>query len=158
MKLFAKNLSKKESKAVIKELQGIEKQNGVITAKAVVQRAKNESSPLHRFFNWDDTKAANEYRLWQARMIVARVYVSTPDTDPNKPVLRAFVNISPGEDIYDADSSGRGYIGIENAKKSAPLRDQVLQYAKDQLFRWEERFGAMQEFFEVSVAIKSLKK
>ena len=41
--------------------------DGKLTAQAVVDAAREEGSPLHGFFEWDDNKAANEYRLLQAR-------------------------------------------------------------------------------------------
>lgn len=157
MKLFAKNLSKKDSAVVVRELKKLEKKHGIITPKAVVSYAKPKTSPLHRYFTWDDTKAAEEYRLWQAQHLVARVFVRVTGEENEKPTLRAFVNIRVQSDDEE-EGSVRGYVGIDVAKRSEPLRRQVLQYAHDQLVLWDERFGAMQEFFAVHEAIKDVRK
>lgn len=48
---------------------------GTITPDAVVEDARNVASPLHDLFEWDDSKAAHEYRLDQARAIIRTVRV-----------------------------------------------------------------------------------
>lgn len=156
MKLFAKNLSNKDSTVVVRELKRLEQKHGIITPKAVVSYAKPKTSPLHRYFTWDDTKAAEEYRLWQAQHLVARVFVRVTGDDDEKPTLRAFVNIRMVDD--EEGRAVRGYVGIDVAKRSEPLKHQVLQYARDQLILWDERFGAMQEFFGVHEAVKEIRK
>jgi len=42
------------------------KHNGLLIADHVVDEARKKNSPLHPYFNWDDTKAAHQYRLWRA--------------------------------------------------------------------------------------------
>ena len=42
---------------------------GDFTASDIVDRARHEASTLHAGFEWDDTAAAHEHRLSQARKI-----------------------------------------------------------------------------------------
>jgi hypothetical protein len=50
------------------------KQNsGHITAEQVVAAARDENSPLHDYFDWDDTTAAEKYRLMQGRTLIRTV-------------------------------------------------------------------------------------
>ena len=58
-------------------LQRIEKQNGVVTPASVVKIAEPKNAPLHPCFEWDDTKAAEKFRLDQARLIIRSVEVVT---------------------------------------------------------------------------------
>jgi hypothetical protein len=46
---------------------------GALTAPRVVEEARDESSPLHAHFDWDDTTAAHKHRLEQARTLIRRV-------------------------------------------------------------------------------------
>lgn len=41
----------------------------------IVDKARDESTELHKCFEWDDTKAAERYRLHQARQIVCHLVV-----------------------------------------------------------------------------------
>ena len=43
---------------------------GLLRPAAVVEAARDESSPLHGAFCWDDTKAAELYRLDQAQRLI----------------------------------------------------------------------------------------
>ena len=40
--------------------------NGVVTVDMVIDAAKNEDSPLHSHFEWDNDKAAENYRRWHS--------------------------------------------------------------------------------------------
>src|SRR5262245_44057464 len=62
-----------------KALERIYKRDGSVTASAVVDAASKESSPLHNYFTWDDSEAAHQYRLTQARTLIKRVRVIAPD-------------------------------------------------------------------------------
>lgn len=57
-------------------LQGlVESNGGTITPQLVLDFARPEDSPLHSHFEWDDTKAAERYRLRQASSLIVRVKV-----------------------------------------------------------------------------------
>ncbi len=43
---------------------------GLLTAESVVEAAKDEASPLHALFEWDDTEAARLFRVQQARQTI----------------------------------------------------------------------------------------
>src|SRR5690348_11374673 len=49
--------------------------SGEITAREVLDLARPRTSPIHRYFNWDDTDAAEKYRLMQARKLIACLVV-----------------------------------------------------------------------------------
>jgi hypothetical protein len=55
------------------ELSRIYQAHGALTASAVVEEARDEESPLHESFEWDDSKAAEAHRLFQARDLIRRV-------------------------------------------------------------------------------------
>lgn len=58
---------------VVTALSRLYETAGYLTASAVVEAARDPSSPLHGEFEWDDSEAAVRYRLYQARTLIRRV-------------------------------------------------------------------------------------
>lgn len=48
---------------------------GILTPSSVIEAAKDPKNPLHSCFQWDDRKAANLYRVEQARHLIRSVQV-----------------------------------------------------------------------------------
>jgi len=83
------------------ELQRIQNTYGSITPEVLVDEAKNEDSPLHPMFEWDDSRAAENYRLQQARTLLNNIRVTIiTDGEPK--------NIS----VYEVTSTNEGYKAI----------------------------------------------
>lgn len=58
------------------ELQRIWSDQGQkLTPVAILAEAADETHPLHECFEWDDSLAAEQHRLWQARMLIRSVRV-----------------------------------------------------------------------------------
>lgn len=73
-------MSDRKKNKIFGRLQEIA-QGGRLTAKAVVEDARNEDSPLHAEFEWNDAKAAEKFRLEQARTLIQsfKVYIELRD-------------------------------------------------------------------------------
>lgn len=50
-----------------------------LTPQLVVNSAADPASPLHDYFQWSDAKAADQYRLWQARQLIKSIKIERPD-------------------------------------------------------------------------------
>jgi len=85
-----------------KELQRIQNIYGSITPEILVNEAKKRKSPLHAIFEWDDTKAAENYRLQQARILLNNIQVTIITDNESK-------NIS----VYEVTSVKDGYKAID---------------------------------------------
>jgi EAL domain-containing protein (putative c-di-GMP-specific phosphodiesterase class I) len=48
---------------------------GLLTPEAVVKEAADPASPLHRYFEWDNRKAAHQFRIEQARRLIRSVEI-----------------------------------------------------------------------------------
>ena len=60
-----------------------------VTAEQIVDRAKDETSELHKCFTWDNDMAAEKYRLVEARNIMRYlVREELPDAKNDTPPLR----------------------------------------------------------------------
>lgn len=73
------------------ELERIHEANGSLSPELIVKAARSALHPLHHAFVWDDSVAAHEYRVLQARAMIRRCYVQR-ELEPNHVVrVRAFV-------------------------------------------------------------------
>lgn len=69
--------------------------DGVLTPSAVVDAARNPNSSMHAQFEWDDSEAAEAYRLQQARALIRRVKVEVVRTDETVVRVPSFTRASP---------------------------------------------------------------
>lgn len=83
---------------------------GRLTPALVVNSARNPDSPLHRFFEWDDTKAAEAHRLNQGRSLIRKVYIYR---ETEKSIVKTVAY------VRDPSCSEReqGYVSIDRLKK-----------------------------------------
>ena len=129
---------------VIQELETIAKRNGgAISPEKVVKFARNKKTALHGRFTWDDTEAAEAYRLWQARTII-RVHVTVINGD-KKPV-RAFVSLRQ-------DRGTVGYRRIVDVLATPDLRAIMLEEAKAEMQVFAAKYRTLSELSPVIRAI-----
>lgn len=94
-------------------LADLETKTGRLTPDSVVAHAAQENSPLHEYFEWDDSKAAHAHRLDQARSLITSVkvevrtehrtisavaYVRDPSVPPNE---QGYVSVTKLRSEYD---------------------------------------------------------
>lgn len=60
---------------IVAALEVLERDNRRLMPRDVVEAARNRRSPLHAFFEWDDSVAADRYREQQATQLIRRVRV-----------------------------------------------------------------------------------
>jgi hypothetical protein len=126
------------------------KHDGVLKAIDVIEEARDESSPLHSAFTWDDSKAAHEYRLEQARRLI-RVVVQTVEFKQKSREIRVFVSLSP--DRYNEDGGG-GYRPMVDVLSNADMRAQLLTDALEDMRGFQDRYRALKELVDVFAAMK----
>lgn len=123
------------------------KYNGRLISANVLAEAKDQKSPLHKAFEWDNAKAAHLWRLNQAGDLIRNIVVVNKDPDGQEKTIRAFVNVTQDED--------RHYTSISHAMSDDALRKQVLSQAWDELTSWKERYKELVEFSKIFAAIES---
>lgn len=138
-------MSKTNADKIQAELMEIAKRNGgAISPHAVVEFARNKKTALHSRFTWDDTKAAQEYRLYEARQLL-RVYVTV--LDGSTAPVRAFVSL-PEDRSREA-----GYRPIATVMSSEERRASLLAMAFAELEVFRHKYAALSELAEVFSAI-----
>lgn len=132
--------AKGDVQAVGEQLDAIREAHGLLKDELVVEAAREESSPLHGFFQWDDTEAARKYRLLQAGMLIRSVRVVVSEA-PHRPPTRAFFHVS--------DATGKGYQAADLALRDVDQRTELLADALRQLRALQRKYADLKELAEV---------
>lgn len=122
--------------------------NGRLTQEDVVAEARDKRNPLHSAFEWNDKRAAHQYRLTQAGYVIRMITVKLDDGD-GKPPVRAFVNVKRDED--------RSYTSVVHAMSDSELRAQVITQAWKELEDWKHRHAELVEFARLFTVIEELR-
>lgn len=141
--------AKVDANVVGQHLEMLRKQfKGELTADDVLADAQNANSPLHPFFEWDDSEAARQHRLKQARgLIRAVVAVYVSDDEPAKR-MRAYVHVAEPEAPH--------YREMTHALSQRDTRERVMQSAMRELNEWKRRYADLKEFAAVIEVINEL--
>lgn len=116
---------------VREELQAVYDSEGDLTPSLVLDRARSEKSPLHGYFEWNDSVAGEKFRLGQAQKLITKVKVVYRNADGESKKVRKWHavqaptqdwNYRPIDEIADDDLASKILLAdmrrdIENLKK-----------------------------------------
>jgi len=134
-KLVYQGKEKKVRKSTVidQELERIYKKKGVVTPEAVLAEAAKATSPIHGYFEWDDVKAGQKYRMVQAySMILASKFIVSLVQQNGEPKqigsgqVRKLVSAFRGE----------GFRLRNDALAQAESRQAIIESKKSQLRSW----------------------
>lgn len=112
----------------------------------IVDKARDESTELHKCFEWDDTKAAERYRLHQARQIVCHLIIKEVDNAPQKHEVRVF---------YKTDNT-EGYKSVEYIMRNENEYQKLLERALSELSSFKKKYSTLKELNGLWGVINSL--
>ena len=126
-----------EIKSIFRELEA---RDGLLTSEAVVERAEPEDSILHDKFEWDDSIAGHQHRLWQARQLIASIYYEVGTR-----TVREYHNVVI-ERVEDYKKiSIQGYVNRDKALSDPDMSRSVLISASKQLRYWINQYREWKE-------------
>jgi len=130
------------------ELEQIRSEHGgVLRAADVVEYARDPETALHQRFEWDDTKAAEQHRLWQARELIRVVVHTQPASEMP---TRVYVSLND-----DRRTDGGGYRTLDDVMRSATMREALLKQAHADMVRFEATYRQLSELASVISAMRS---
>lgn len=139
-------LSQEELAAI---MNGLEDGNGDVRPDYVVEAARQPDSPLHPFFEWDDSVAAYEYRLNQARALIRSVRV---DIKTSTTIVRAVAYVrSPAAAVDE-----QGYRAIARVLTDEEHKKKVLMDEAARVRGLIARLRTMGRVFELSDYVESV--
>ena len=106
-----------------------------LTPAAVVHAAADPASPLHDLFTWNDSEAAAQWRLHEARMLIVSIEVKQAEPE----FVRVFVK-------NEADPKAPRtsvYVPMQAAMADKDLCKQILRTAKRELESYRSRYEAI---------------
>lgn len=125
------------------QLQAIYDDAGTLTPALVVDAARDPKHPLHSRLEWDDSAAAEKYRLDQAAALIRSVRITYADNPTGPKDLRAFTAIK-GRDSHKAD-----YVPTEVAMANPFTRQLVLRQMERDWRTFKRRYEHMTEFADL---------
>ena len=119
------------------------------TCYAIVARARPKRSPLHPYFEWDDAKAAQTYRLAQAEKLARSIVVKISQNGEQIPI-RAF------HAVHVQRSNGgpvnlKSYVTFESVLDDPERTEQVLEEARRGLQSWVQKYRIYKELLGPTV-------
>lgn len=109
----------------------------IVSTDDVLAAAEPEDSPLHDAFTWDDSEAAHEYRLQQARQLVSHIVITREIEGDLEVPVRAFHNVTE----MTPDGVRSGYISERVVWERPDLATQVKGRALRELRGWRDRYA-----------------
>ncbi len=126
--------------AVMTELVRLGVRDCGLTAELVLDQARDKNSLLHGFFEWDDSVAAEKYRVEQAQSLI-RAIVVLPEENTTPALIRAVVRVGDGQE------KGR-YWETERAMSDEQMSRRVLLDAARDAQAMSARYRALSKYSE----------
>lgn len=146
-----------EKDVIRRELELIAKSRGGLIPAEVVKSASRKSSPLHKFFTWDDTEAARRYREEQAAFLIRRIKVEIQTSEQKTLTVRAFINVREPDADGCVSLGERGqYVPIQRVLDDDEMRRQMLSAAKRELAAFRAKYAILSELTKVFQAIDEI--
>ena len=140
----------KDPQAVGDKLQELRDKHKGLTASIVIEDAKNKKSVLHGAFEWNDSKAAHEWRLHSARHLMRAVVTKELDSSGEIRYQPAFVFVKTEE--------GPRYESLAKVLDDDELRLQVINRALKEFEQCQKRYEEYEEFLSVFESFDKTRK
>ena len=92
---------------------------GTLNPKSVVEKAKSKSSPLYDYFEWDNKKASDRWRIHQARNMIGSILVVESDLEHKEYQSPVYIEIE----------EAKQYVRTDVALEDPDIWNQVLKTA-----------------------------
>lgn len=105
---------------------------------SIVERAKDTESELHKCFEWDDSKAAEKYRIHQARVLVGSLVIVENEQKEEPQQVRVMYT-----------TKGGGYTPTKFIVQRKDDYEALLEKAMSELRAFKEKYSMLTELQEI---------
>lgn len=110
--------------AVGNEIENLMREKGgELTPHDVVNHAKSKTSILHDYFEWDNKRASEQFRTWQARKILGSI-IEVVVVEKKNQEVRSFFNVKNANEQ-------RVYVTLNTTMTTKNYAQQLLAEAED---------------------------
>lgn len=138
-----------ELRSALEELAN--RNGGTLQPAVLVEEATNEASPLHAYFEWDDSEAGKLYREDQARSLIRSIKIEIKASEPIS--VRAFVSLPADRE------SGAGYRMFKDVIDNEFLRRQLGEEINQKIMQWQKKaeiYGMVCDFSQMNSIVEKL--
>lgn len=120
-----------------------------LTPKSVLDANREEGTPLHDSFEWNDTEAAEKYRLNQAGHFIRCIcnVVETEDAEGEKPEPQR---------VFFVTTEVSKYEPIETIVKNQTKYEKLLDTALSELLAFKRKYESLKELQPIFSAAESV--
>lgn len=146
-------IKKNKNDVIVSELKKVVRVGkGTVTPESVVGYAENlpKGNPLHDYFEWNNNKAAREYRIVQARELLRVTVDYLPHKTGGYVKVRAFQSLSP-----DRNKDG-GYRITADVLNDEEMKKVLLADAIRELMAFQRKYHDLKELTVVFESIETV--
>lgn len=137
-----KGLMKASAQVAGEMCEALEQSAMGLSPRTLLDANREASAPLHDEFEWNDSEAAERFRLNQAATIIRNiVIVRTEQSGTPTPSVRAFVNVR--------DEAQRSYVGIARAMSDEAMKESLMKSAIRDMDAFKNKYHELQELSSV---------
>lgn len=119
------------------------KNKGLIMPEVVVDEARSVTSPLHKYFTWSDSEAAEKYRIEEAKRLLRVTVIYLPGENGGYTRVRAFQSLTT-----DRNNEG-GYRTTVSILSSEKYRKQLIADALNDMKSFRQRYNCISALADV---------
>lgn len=112
-----------------------------LTPEDLLEEARPEESPIHNCFEWNDSIAAEQFRLQQARSMIIALQITRTDETP----VKKYFHIT-----QDTGS----YRSIEVLLSSEESREMLIERARKEFLSYQRKYENLKELADLFTAGK----
>lgn len=105
----------------------------------ILEKARDESTELHKCFTWDDSVAAERWRVHEARVITRQLVIREQEVPKDRPEVRLF---------YKTDNES-GYKPTELIVQKEDEYKELLKRAYEELRIFKRKYSMLKELQEI---------
>lgn len=148
------------AQTVGKALESIEEKEGKVTSASFLEYSRPETSDTHSMFEWNDSIAAEKYRLRQSAAIIGQIEVEIQYIDTSQEAseiqitpVPAFVNVAGKSTRASAT-----FVNVVTAVDNKDMWKQVVQNAVAELNAFKRKYSRFKEFEKIIKDIEKLER
>lgn len=126
----------------------IQKIGEEVTPEQVLDRARNKKTELHKCFDWDDSVAAEKYRLVQARQVLSKLIVVKRDVSNEEKEPIQFRVMMKNENTKNST-----YKQTIVMVKDEDEYQKLLAQAYSELHSFKQKYSCLSELAEILALI-----
>lgn len=129
-------------------IKKIEDRDGEVTKESFLEESRPANSPTHKCFDWNDTEAAEKWRLHQAGQIIRDIQVEIIEDEKEPAKVPVFINTTPHGIRNEAK-----YKSVEIAVQDDEDYTVILDNAKREMRLFKKKYSMLKELRNVFAEI-----